>query len=272
MKKIDKTARDEVCIRRALTAQRFIPCFQPVHDAVTGKVVGAEMLARMGLPDGRLLSPATFFPYVMAAGKITTMTQVLLDKTSDWMRTFNAKDPFTLSFNVLPDMSGEVWLKEACGKILNASGSSVTVAIELTECSPMTIPQQALRRSLSEFREVGVKIALDDFGTGYSGPLRLQQTDADIIKIPREFIRGLPECRVSYGIIDSIMLLASRLDLRVIAEGVETPSQVNDLLLMGVTNIQGFYYSEPLSGTIMNEYLKDYTSSNLYNAINKNSH
>lgn len=168
------------------------------------------MLARMELPDGRVVSPAIFLPYVMAAGKITVMTQILLQKTSDWLRTVQIQTPFTLSFNVLSDMTGEAWLKDACGKMLQASGGNVAVVIELTECTPLTLPRQTLLRSLVKLWQAGVKVALDDFGTGYSGHLRLQQTDADIIKIPREFISNLSECRVSHGIIDSIMHLASR--------------------------------------------------------------
>ncbi|MEB2307514.1 EAL domain-containing protein [Citrobacter braakii] len=137
-----------------MAAQRFIPCFQPLHDAVSGKPVGAEMLARMELPDGRVVSPAIFLPYVMAAGKITVMTQILLQKTSDWLRTV----PFTLSFNVLPDMTGEAWLKDACGKMLQASGGNVAVVIELTECTPLTLPRQTLLRSLVKLMQAGVFI------------------------------------------------------------------------------------------------------------------
>ena len=262
MNQNDPGTLSEFSVREAVSLLSFVPYFQPVHDAVSGKPVGAEVLARMALPDGRVISPATFLPYVMAVGKMTAMTQVLLEKTAFWLEKSQFNDGFSLSFNVLPDMAGEAWLKEACRQMQQASGGNVTVVIELTECTPLTLPRQTLRCSLMKLREAGVKVALDDFGTGYSGHLRLQQTDADMIKIPREFISNLPECGVSHDIIDSIMLLASRLNLRVIAEGVETGAQINELLRMGVRNIQGYYYSGPLSCSSMNKYMKRYACEN----------
>ncbi|MGL5456646.1 MAG: EAL domain-containing protein [Citrobacter telavivensis] len=258
MNQHNQSTLSEFSVSEALSRQSFVPYFQPVHDSVSGKPVGAEMLARMVLPDGQVVSPGLFLPYVMAAGKMTAVTQQLLEKASDGLRAHRGADPFSLSFNVFPDMLGEDWLKDACVALQQAG---VAVVVELTENLPLTLSRQVLQRSLAMLREAGVKVALDDFGTGYSGHLRLQQTGADIIKIPREFISDLQQCNVSYGITHSIIHLASRLDLRVVAEGVETRPQVDELLLMGVSHVQGFYYSEPLSYSSLGKYMKCYAGA-----------
>lgn len=245
-------------IYRALKENCVVPFFQPIHDIRSGKLAGAEILARLCLPDGSVVSPAAFLPYLTTLEMISELTRTLLIHTEEWLRRICIPEAFRLSFNIPPDGLGLSWLADSCRSIVEGTGSRITLVAELTETSPLSLERLHLEYGLYRLRDAGVLLALDDFGTGYSGFHLLQQTGADIIKIPREFICSLSDCHVSHSIIESVMLLAKTQDLDIIAEGVETHEQLSALLEKGVTTAQGYYYSQPLSAVDFSGYINRY--------------
>ncbi|EAS3473047.1 EAL domain-containing protein, partial [Salmonella enterica] len=245
MRKTEQWNSRVIC--QTLKENGAVPFFQPIHDIRTGKLTGAEILARLSLPDGSVVSPAAFLPYLNTLETISELTRTLLIHTEEWLRRIFLPEAFRLSFNIPADGLGLLWLADYCQAIVGGASSHITLVAELMETSPLSLEKLHLEHGLHRMREAGVLLALDDFGTGYSGFHLLQQTGADIIKIPREFIRSLNDCQVSHSIIDSVMLLAKTQKLDIIAEGVENQNQLSALQEKGVVSAQGYYYSQPLS-------------------------
>ncbi|HII3146287.1 TPA: EAL domain-containing protein [Citrobacter braakii] len=242
-------------IRHALMQRQFVPYLQPLHDVRTGDCMGAEILARLSCPVSGVLLPATFLPYLTQAGELAALTEILLEKTGEWLEGQSLPDGFWLTFNITADMAGDVWLPDACQRLKYRSGGCIIPVVELTEQFPLTCDGPDWQSQLAQLKDAGVLLALDDFGTGCSGLYLLQQTGAGMLKLPREFVSTLRDSEVSGSITDAVVQLAERLGLRVIAEGVETAEQQTLLAEKGITLMQGFYYSPALSPDDFSDYL-----------------
>jgi EAL domain-containing protein (putative c-di-GMP-specific phosphodiesterase class I) len=130
------------------------------------------------------------------------------------------------------------------------------VELELVESQIMSNPEEAIKL-LNQLNEIGIKIAIDDFGTGYSSLSYLKKLPIDKLKIDQSFIRELPEDEEDAAISKAVIALANSLNMKIIAEGVETEKQKEFLVENGCVNIQGYLYSKPISSTEVSEILKD---------------
>lgn len=244
-------------IRYALRHGCFIPYFQPLHDGVTGHCVGAEILARLPLPDGTLCLPGTFLPQLDTPGDLPVLTRSLLEKAGGVLSGVSLPPGFMLTFNVTADMAGEPWLAESCRRLRARLPDGVTLVAELTEQSPLTRDGPDWQRRLARLKADGVVVALDDFGTGHAGLHLLQQTGAGLLKIPREFVSGPGSEAMADSLTGTIRHLATRLGLTLIAEGVETRAQRDRLVRKGIILMQGWHFSPPLSGPAFRGFLRD---------------
>ena len=145
-------------------------------------------------------------------------------------------------------------------KLLNDTGCRPEwIELEVTEGQIMTHPEEAIK-ILNSINDLGIKLAIDDFGTGYSSLAYLKRLPIDKLKIDQAFVHEIPADEEDSAIVKAVIALAKSLNLRVIAEGVETEEQRAFLVDNGCHNIQGYFYSPPISSVEMEKKLKDISS------------
>ncbi|ECP1951806.1 EAL domain-containing protein [Salmonella enterica subsp. enterica serovar Javiana] len=230
----------------------IIPYFQPVVDIRSGQCHGAEVLARVMHPVQGLLLPADFILPETGEDALTLLTRTLMQQAGQGLP---AGQEFMLSFNITPAQLTAPWLPGTCDALCRMTGPGLTVVLELTEQRPLTAVTEDLRARLALLRRAGVRLALDDFGTGFSGLSLLLQTGGDILKIPREFVAAMGKQPRADQIVDTILELANRLGMEVIAEGVEQRCQAERLVSRGVRLCQGAFYSMPLAPDAFADWL-----------------
>ncbi|WP_293266245.1 EAL domain-containing protein [Neptunomonas sp.] len=233
----------------ALESEQFQLYFQPIVCLTTGKAYKAEALIRWNHPVHGLVPPCDFIPLAEETRLITGIGEWVFNEGCRSLKQLQqAFGPdFELSINVSPVQFLESetgllpWLEKLTEYGINAS----SLVIEITEGLLMTSSEESLS-TLINFRDAGIQVALDDFGTGYSSLAYIQQYDIDYLKIDREFVRQLPESIDSSVLCESIVVMAHRLGIKVIAEGIETKGQEKVLAQMKCDYAQGYLYSKPI--------------------------
>lgn len=245
-------------LRQALAREEFEVHFQPVVESCTGAVAGAEALLRWRHPKRGMISPAEFIPVAEDNGTIHPIGEWVLEESltqlKSWLETY---PNFYLGINLSPKQLESPQFLTTFARILGVSGvPHDSVMLELTETYLMQDVERAAR-DLRRFAGLGVQIAIDDFGTGYSSLKYLQHLPITHLKIDRSFIHRVVRDERSRVLIEAIQLLADKLDLKVIAEGVETRAQADFLLATGCRWAQGFLYEKPMPEARFGEYLLD---------------
>ena len=239
----------ESALRRALEQEEFTLHYQPKVDMLTGRVTGAEALLRWVTPDGRVISPVEFIPVAEESGLILPIGRWVLTTAIAQARSWqNAGLPAVgVAVNMSVRQFREANQAIRLAQELDASGlSSHWLEIEITESVMMDSFERAMD-VLHAFREMGLKISLDDFGTGYSSLSYLKRLPIDVIKIDRAFVRDLTTDPDDAAIVQAIIGMAHNLNLRVVAEGVETEGQLDYLRARHCDETQGFLLSRPLT-------------------------
>ncbi|HVJ24806.1 MAG TPA: GGDEF domain-containing protein, partial [Burkholderiales bacterium] len=235
-------------LRKAVEQGELFLHYQPKFDLATGEVVGMEALMRWRSPDGGLVSPARFVPVLEQTGLIFEAGQQVLAaarRTHQSWRERGLRAP-RIAVNVsalqLRRKSFVADVRAALGSI---DGDGAGIDLEVTESLLMTDVDESIRK-LRELREMGVRMALDDFGTGYSSLSYLSKLPLDTLKIDRSFVHGMTEKAHDRSIIATIISLAQALRLKVVAEGVETEQQAQQLRLLRCDQAQGYLFSPPV--------------------------
>lgn len=231
-------------LRRAIREDELTLHYQPIVHLVSEKAVGAEALVRWDHPDRGVLSPGTFIPLAEETGLIGELDRWVfnqaLEDAERW--TDGSDSPLDwISVNISPQ-SAEGDLQAWClRKLSDASIPDGGLHLEITE-------RWALRdeRPLQPLRDEGVRLSIDDFGTGYSSLRYLRSLNADVLKIDSEFIQDLGRDEKTTAIVQFLMNLSLRLDVEVIAEGVETAQQASILRELGCAMAQGYYFARPV--------------------------
>jgi PAS domain S-box/diguanylate cyclase (GGDEF) domain len=224
--------------------------FQPIINMETLQITKAEALIRWRHPQQGIVGPGDFIPLAEDSGLIVPIGDWVFREAAKHVAKWRqARVPgFQVSVNVSPVqfMSGELdpaaWL--SCVNSLGLSGSAVLV--EITERLLIRSDGEG-RDKLLAFRDAGVQVALDDFGTGYSSLAYLKRFDIDYIKIDQLFVRNITTDPDDLALCQAIIVMAHRLGLKVVAEGVASPEQHEMLLRSGCDYAQGFLYSQPIS-------------------------
>ena len=223
--------------------------YQPKHDGLTGVIVGAEALARWHHEELGTVSPAEFIAVAERSGQIARLGEWVIRETCRQLREWHerGRPGIRIAINLSPLQLNQPGMLDTASRIVSEAGLSPgQVMFEVTESQAM---QDAERTTalLREFRARGFDFAIDDFGTGYSSLAYLQKFRACQLKIDRLFIHALddggPEAR---AIITAIIALAHTLGMEVVAEGVETVSQAEQLRTLGCDQLQGFLLSLPM--------------------------
>jgi diguanylate cyclase (GGDEF)-like protein len=241
-------------LRRAVLREQFTVHYQPVVDARTGTVVSTEALLRWEHPRHGLVPPGDFVPLAEDTGLIVTMGRYVLREacrqTTEWRRSPELAD-LTVSVNLSPRQLQEPGLLDDVRDALAASGLPAhALVLEITENLLVRDVEQAAHR-LDSLKSLGVRLAVDDFGTGYSSLSYLSRLPVDILKVDKAFVAGIADESSAGKLAWAVLALADSLALETVAEGVETPEQVQALLAHDCTRLQGFLFSRPVPGAVL---------------------
>jgi diguanylate cyclase (GGDEF)-like protein len=236
-------------LAKAIEREEIVVEYQPIVSLETGRITAAEALVRWEHPVRGQVPPSEFISLAEETGLIKALDhQVLREacrQARRWQLAETTEDPLRMHVNLSvaelrdPDLvPGVIAILDECGL---APGQLV---LELTETQLLGDPADSAAR-FQELRDVGVRIALDDFGTGYSSLSYLHSLPIDILKIAKPFVEGLTGGGREAGFVAMILDLASTLELEVIAEGIETPAQLDALRAVGAELGQGFLLGRP---------------------------
>ncbi|WP_460135995.1 EAL domain-containing protein [Pseudomonas sp. S1_E04] len=235
-------------LQRALGANEFVPYFQPVVRGDTHAWAGCEVLMRWHHPKEGVVRPDLFIPLAEHSGLIVPMTRALLRQTAAQLAPHAARfsPGFHIGVNITARHCHDLALVQDCREFLAAfPPGQVTLVLELTE-RELIEPTDTARRLFDALHELGVMIAIDDFGTGHSSLGYLRNFNVDYLKIDQSFVAMIGADALSGHIIDSIIELSGKLDLGIVAEGVETAEQCEYLAAHGVDFLQGYLFGRPL--------------------------
>lgn len=236
-------------LKEAIRESRLMLHYQPQFDLASGAMVGAEALCRWNDPELGWVSPGEFIPLAEERGLIHELSDLVLREGCRQLQAWKAeglRPPQTLSVNI----SAEQFSSEDLADRLQALCYPVKpeeLTLELTESAFMGDPELATELS-RRLREAGFQMAIDDFGTGYSSLAYLRDFNVDTLKIDMSFVRNMLRDRRDRIIVETIVAMARTLELKTVAEGVETEEHEATLRAIGCGETQGFYYGKPCDG------------------------
>ena len=235
-------------LRSALAKKQLIVFYQPIVEMTTGKIYKAEALVRWQHPERGLVSPIQFIPLAEESGLIHEIGDWVFHEAiaqlQRWQKQFTPA--FQISVNKSPVQFRHPWPGNESSWLnhLRAMGvSGKSLVIEITE-GVLLNAEANVTEQLLAFRDAGVQVAIDDFGTGYSSLSYLRKFDIDYLKIDQSFVNNLEAERDDMALCEAIIVMAHKLGLSVIAEGVETERQAQLLAAYGCDFAQGFWYSQ----------------------------
>jgi len=242
-------------LRHALEQNEFLIYYQPQVEAKTGAIVGLEALIRWNHPTKGMIPPGKFISIAENTGLIVPIGERVLElvcaQSQAWQKA--GIPPIKIAVNLSARQLLQKDLTERMRKIFSQFSLDPNhIELEITENMAMRDDMQS---KLHELRAMGLQISIDDFGTHYSSLSYLKQLPVDKIKIDRSFVNGIANDYKDEAIIQAMLLIAERLELNVIAEGVETKEQLSFLIDNNCTNIQGFFYYKPLPTLQIEELL-----------------
>jgi diguanylate cyclase (GGDEF)-like protein len=236
----------ERALHRALERDELVVHYHPMVEIATGRVVGAEALVRWNDPDRGLVLPEEFIPLAEETQLIVPIGAWVLRTACAQMKAWHdAGHPrLRVAVNLSPRQFQDRELTATVERILQETGYPPTLLdLEITESTAMQNAELTLA-ILNGLKEMGIRISIDDFGTGYSSLSYLKRFPIDTVKIDQDFVRDLTSDDTA--IISAVISMARALNLRVIAEGVETEEQLAFLRREQCSEMQGFLFSEPL--------------------------
>ena len=244
-------------LRDGLLNDQLVIHYQPVIDLQNHRIMSAEALVRWQHPERGLLSPFIFLGIAEKMGLLSDIGHWVLDKVLDDLRRWRSQG-YDLSF-VAVNVSGTEFSQEGFVehiiKAVDSYGMSPSdIELEVTETEVIVDMENGVQK-INALRDAGFRVSLDDFGTGYSSMEYLKMISVDKVKVDRTFVKDLDESSRDLIIVKALYTLANEMGLSIIAEGVETKSQLDILQGQGINLIQGFYFSQPLPDTVFLEYL-----------------
>ena len=243
-------------LRHAIVTDQLFLTFQPKVHLSTGPITGVEVLLRWQHPEHGVIVPDQFIPVAERTGLIIPLTLWVLQQSLLQCRQWNQ-----MGLNVGVAVNLTMWnletpeLPNQIEALLRDTGvSPKNLELEITETSIMNDPQRVIR-TLNQIRQLGVRFAIDDFGTGYSSFAYLTKLPVSCIKIDKSFVQNIETDRDSSVIVKSIIDLGHNLNLKVIAEGVETATAKKLLTAFQCDEGQGYYFCRPIPADAMTKFL-----------------
>jgi diguanylate cyclase (GGDEF)-like protein len=235
-------------LRHALDEQQFTLHYQPIRDASTGTVCAAEALLRWHEPETGPVRPDEFIPIAEDTGLILSIGEWVLRSACAQIRSWQTEgfEPIRIAVNVSTHQLRQSSWPQLVARILEEEGLSPgQLELELTE-SAILAHEETTVQALAELHDMGIGLALDDFGTGYSSLSSLRRFPIERVKIDRSFVGDITADPDDAALTSAILSMAQSLQLRVVAEGVETLEQAEFLRERGCHELQGFLFSPPV--------------------------
>lgn len=252
-KKYDLLIKD---MRQSIQTGDFILHYQPLYSLNTNSMTGVEALVRWNHPIRGLISPAEFIPAAESSGLIIPLGYWILREACRQYKEWDMPD-LKLSVNLSAHQFRQKDLVQKIKEIIEQEGMQTDrLNLEITESTSMSDINYTLK-VLNELRKMGLLLSIDDFGTGYSSLAYLKQFPITTLKIDRSFINDIDTSKNGEAVIKTIINLAKSLELRVVAEGVETEEQLSFLRKLHCDKVQGFLLSKPLPSHELNAFMLD---------------
>ena len=243
-------------LRKAMADGHLLLHYQPKLSGRTGELDGVEALLRWKSPERGMVGPGAFIPYAEDSGLIAPLGVWVMREAARqaaaWKREgLNIRVAVNVSARQLEDKG---LVSEFMSALSDAGLDPCMLDIELTESCLIEDEHSAIEL-IKQFRKLGARVHLDDFGTGYSSLSQLARIPLDAIKLDASFVRGVNENPVSQALARAIVAVARTLELKVIAEGVETAEETAFLDTLGVDAKQGYLYAKPMPAAEFTEWL-----------------
>lgn len=240
----------ETDLRRAIGRNEFVLYYQPIMALDSGRLVGFESLIRWNHPTKGFISPAEFIPIAEDNGMINPIGRWVLHESCQQLRAWQQQYPACASLTINVNLSGKQFsqpnLIEVIADTLTKTGlPAALLKLEITETVIMENADSAAAM-LNELKALGSQLAIDDFGTGYSSFSHLHRFPIDTLKIDRAFVSRMDASADGTEIVRTMLLLAHNLKMSVVAEGIETAAQIEQLRLLGCEYGQGYFLHRPM--------------------------
>ena len=245
-------------IDRALANHYFSVFYQPIYDTKTGKFSSAEALLRLRDPKYGYISPQLFIPLAEKSGAIHAIGSFVLEEVVKFIASDDFKqlgvDYIEINLSVMQCLRSNL-ADDIIDLTRKYKVPPSKINLEITETAS-GYSQSKLNTNITKLTENGFTVSLDDFGTGYSNLMRIAQLPLNIVKLDRAFVL-MEESGGNHIIIKNLIRMLKDMNLRVLVEGIETEEMVESFTQMGVDEIQGFYYSRPLTKSAYLRFLKE---------------
>lgn len=243
----------ENALHRAIDREEFRVHYQPIVSLRDGRCVGAEALVRWQHPERGLVAPGEFVGVGEETGLIVPIGALVIqdacEQAARWKREFDHAEPFVVSVNLSARQLAQTDLVGRVGDVLERTGIDPgSLGLEITE-SVLLDDSDSTVGSILALKQLGVQLSIDDFGTGYSSVGYLKRFPIDAVKVDRSFVDGLGSDPEDTAIVSAVVSLGHALGLTVVAEGVETRTQLDELIALGCDQAQGFYFQAPQPAT-----------------------
>lgn len=245
---LENSAAFQQELKEALALGQFEVYLQPIYSLSEGRTVSAEALIRWNHPQQGLLLPKRFIPFCESTGFISEIDKFVCTRVCEILNSRKAQglDAIPISVNISrQSFLDKDILQELSDLVMNSGIQTNLIKFEITE-SAYSQSTKLLYKMVQQIQEHGIEIMMDDFGSAYSSLNLLKDLPVDILKIDLKFFENFETSKRAGCIVTSIIRMARWLNIPVIAEGIETKSQVNFLKSIGCDKIQGFYFSHPL--------------------------
>lgn len=242
----DRQALPEEELRAAISGRAVVVHYQPQISLATGRVQGVEALARLQHPDLGLVYPDRFIEETERLGLMDALTDIVMERSLTEFAALKGLDEATLSINFPASSLVDLALPDRLAQGAEQAGMPLSrLMVEITESGLIKEFGKALD-VLARLRLRGAGVSIDDFGTGYSSMAQLRRVPCTELKIDRMFVKDMLADDSARAVAEESIGLAHRLNLRVVAEGVETPQQAKALAAAGCDLAQGYYYSRAI--------------------------
>jgi len=244
-------------LRRAVERNELVLRYQPILELSNQRVAGVEALVRWRR-NGKLVGPKEFIPIAEETNLIVAIDRWVLEEScrqmAKWQRAFPAFDSLSMSINISRRRLNNGEIVADLERVLkDTSLRPASIVLEITESAIMDDPERA-KRTLDRLKLLGIRLAMDDFGTGYSSLSCLRRFAIDVLKIDRSFVQKISDRRDA-SVVQTIVNLARNLDMKVVAEGVETNEEMVFLQSCRCDMGQGYLFAKPLDTAAVEEFV-----------------
>jgi predicted signal transduction protein with EAL and GGDEF domain len=247
-------------LQRAIKSEEFIVYYQPILDIYSGEVWGMEALVRWQHPERGLLEPKEFIASAEQSGLVVPLGELVLKQAckqaKEWQERHSNLQPLVISVNLSAKQLQCPDLIRIVEDMLEETGlKACSLGLDITE----TVYVRALEgnvAALDDLKRLGVHLSIDDFGVGYSSLSYLKRLPADYLKLDRSFVAGIRKNAKDAAIAQTVVDLAHILGMKVIAEGVESVDQAEQLKEIGCELAQGYHYAEPLPAPALRRFFR----------------